>query len=93
MFAQQIIQLFISQVISVLYTYNKIHYLQQIIKPPSKEPGYWRTYANHHRFCWDCQGGIYRNKVFKNHLSTTKDLNIDKYLMGLFICAKNAPTK
>nr|WRY69429.1 pl12R [African swine fever virus] len=40
MFAQQGMQLFVSQMISVLYAYNKIHYLQQTIKPPSKKLGY-----------------------------------------------------
>ncbi|WEG42346.1 I12R [African swine fever virus] len=40
MFVQQVMQLFVSQVISVLYAYNKIHYLQQTIKPPSKKLGY-----------------------------------------------------
>nr|CAD7112370.1 I12R CDS [African swine fever virus] len=80
MFVQQVMQLFVSQVISVLYAYNKIHYLQQTIKPPSKKLGYWRTYTNHHRFCWDCEDAICRNKVFKNHLSIAKDPNTDKYL-------------
>nr|CAA50864.1 unnamed protein product [African swine fever virus] len=80
MFAQQGMQLFVSQMISVLYAYNKIHYLQQTIKPPSKKLGYRVPNTNHHRLCWDCQDYICRNKVFKNHLFIAKDLNTDKYL-------------
>lgn len=51
---------------TLLYTYE-IEPLERTSTPPEKELGYWCTYANHCRFCWDCQDGICRNKAFKNH--------------------------
>lgn len=89
MFVQQVMQLFVSQMISVLYAYNKIHYLQQ--KSPSKKLGYRRTYTNRHRFYRDCQDGICKNKIFKNNVSIAKDLNIDKYLSHIGLI--NAPNQ
>ncbi len=51
---------------TLLYTYE-LELLDLTRTPPEKELEYWCTYANHCRFCWDCQDGICKNKVFENH--------------------------
>lgn len=47
--------------------------------PPENELGYWCTYVESCRFCWDCEDGICTSRVWGNNSTSIIENSYVKY--------------